>query len=168
MGSFPFSFPAERKLRLSVMLKSLGKVWKMLSPRTRLGIVRMTQPKFTVSVGAVIVNENREVLLLNHVLRPLSGWGLPGGFIDRGEQPEDAIRREMREETGIELADLKMFRVRTVRSHIEILFTATPVGEPRVMSREILDLGWFTLDTVPEGFAIAQRFIIQKVLEPEI
>lgn len=128
----------------------------------------MAQHKFTVSVGAIIINEDREVLLLNHVLRPLSGWGLPGGFIDQREQPEDAIRREMREETGIELGNLKMFRVRTIRSHIEILFTATPFGEPEVMSREILDLGWFTLENMPEGFSIAQRFIIQKVLNPEI
>jgi 8-oxo-dGTP diphosphatase len=151
-----------------MLRKGVGKVWKVLPPGVRLRLVRMSQRKFTVSVGAIIVNEDREVLLLNHVLRPLSGWGLPGGFINRGEQPEDAIRREMREEIGIELGDLKMFRVRTIRSHVEILFTATPVGSPQVMSREILDLGWFTLDTVPEGFSIAQRFIIQKVLNPEI
>ena len=80
----------------------IGFAWKILPPWLRLKIIRTTQQKFTVSAAAIITNDNGEVLLLNHVLRPFSGWGLPGGFLGAGEQPEEAIRREIREETGIE------------------------------------------------------------------
>ena len=134
----------------------------------RKSLTRLTQQKFTVSAAVVILNARNEVLLLNHVLRPFSGWGLPGGFIDRGEQPEAAIRREIREETGIELDDLRMLEVRVLGAHVEMLFAATSTGEATVQSREILSLGWFDVDGVPEDFSTAQHRLIKKVLNGEI
>ena len=127
-------------------------------------IIRATQQKFTVSAAAIITNDNGEVLLLNHVLRPFSGWGLPGGFLGAGEQPEEAIRREIREETGIELERLRMFRIRTLERHVEILFVAIADGEPAVKSREILELGWFAVGAMPAGLPRAQAALIKVVL----
>ncbi len=106
-------------------------------------------------------------MILNHVLRPYSGWGLPGGFIDHGESPENAVRRELKEETGIDLADLKLFRVRIVGKHVEILFTAVAVGQPKVMSREIIELGWFAVDNLPNGLSRSQVNTIKEVLTNE-
>jgi NUDIX domain len=69
------------------MLKKLvGKIWRKTPHFIRLRIIRLSQTKFTVSVGAVVLNEKGEILLLDHVLRPASGWGIPGGFINGGEQ----------------------------------------------------------------------------------
>ena len=150
-----------------MLRKRIGFAWKILPPWLRLRIIRATQQKFTVSAAAIILNERREVLLLNHVLRPFSGWGLPGGFLTGGEQPEEAIRREIREETGIELGDLRMFRIRTLERHVEMLFTATAVGEPVVRSREILELGYFDVDSMPENMSGAQKRLIEKVLRGE-
>jgi 8-oxo-dGTP diphosphatase len=115
----------------------------------------------------VIVDGNRQVLLLKHVIRPGTGWGLPGGFIDRGEQPEDAIRREIEEETGLGLIDLEPLRIRIVGTHIEFLFTAKPKGEATVGSREILELGWFDAGELPAGLSLAQAEIIRQVLGGE-
>ena len=128
----------------------------------------MAQQKFTVSAAVVILNARNEVLLLNHVLRPYSGWGLPGGFLDRGEQPSEAIRREIREEVGIELDDLRMLSVRVLGTHVETLFAATSTGTATVRSREIMGLGWFEVDAVPEYFSPAQHRLIKKVLDGEI
>src|SRR5688572_25621583 len=115
----------------------LGPLWLRLPPWARMFFIRRTQPTFTVSAAAVVLNGKGEVLLLNHILRPGGGWGLPGGFLDAGEQPDDALRRELMEETGIELSELKMFRVRTLGRHIEILFSARTDSDPEVKSREI-------------------------------
>lgn len=145
----------------------IGFAWKMLPPWLRLKIIRATQQKFTVSAAAIITNDNGKVLLLNHVLRPFSGWGLPGGFLGSGEQPEEAIRREIREETGIELERLRLFRIRTLKRHIEMMFVATADGEPLVKSREILELGWFQIDQLPEGTPRAQAELIKVVLSGE-
>src|SRR5262245_37487456 len=117
-----------------MLKRAVSRVWKLLSPGMRAKLVRSTQSSFTVSAAAIITNEEGKVLLLNHVLRPDSGWGYPGGFINRGEQAEDAVRREVLEETGIELSELRLRQVLTSSSgrHIEILFTAVAVGEPEV------------------------------------
>lgn len=130
----------------------------------RLKIIRATQQKFTVSAAAVITNAEGKVLLLNHVLRPYSGWGLPGGFLTNAEQPEDAIEREIREETGLEMENLKMFRVRTIGRHVEFLFRADAAGEATVHSREILELGWFGVKELPEGLPKSQKDVIRQLL----
>jgi mutator protein MutT len=150
------------------MLKKLIKlIWGNLNSAARLKIIRATQKKFTVSVAAVIVNENEEVLLLNHVLRSDLSWGIPGGFIEYGEQPEAAVRREISEETGLELENIKLIRLRTAHRHVEILFRATPVGRAKVQSLEINELGWFKVDELPEKMTLVQKQIIEKVLNCE-
>lgn len=148
-----------------MLRKEIGFAWKILPSWLRLRIIRVTQQSFTVSAAAIITNPEGEVLLLNHLLRPYSGWGLPGGFLTAAEQPEAAIRRELREETGIELENLKMFSVRTIGRHVEILFRADGVGEATVQSREILEVGWFDLDRLPEHLPASQKNVIRQVLQ---
>ena len=57
--------------------------------------MRLTHARFTVTAGGLIFNDAGEILLLKHRFRAGSGWGLPGGFIEAGEQPIDALRREL-------------------------------------------------------------------------
>ena len=99
-----------------MLQKLFGKIWR-ISPRLfRVYLVRLTQPTFTVSVGAVVTNEEEKVLLLDHVFRPSpSGWGIPGGFVNENEQPEEALRRELCEEIGLQIESLEMVSVRTAR-----------------------------------------------------
>ena len=149
---------------MKMLRKQIGFAWKSLPPWLRLRIVRSTQQKFTVSAAAVISNREGKVLLLDHLLRPFSGWGLPGGFLTAKEQPEEAIRRELLEETGLELDDLEMFRIRTIGRHVEILFTATADGEARVQSHEIVGFGWFGIDELPNGLPRSQQEVIREVL----
>ncbi len=150
------------------MLKKFVKfIWGKLNPALRLKVVRAAQKKFTASAAAIIINENDEVLLLNHVLRSDLSWGIPGGFLEHGEQPETAVRREIREETGLELKNIKMIRVRTLKHHIEILFRANPIGTARVQSLEINELGWFKITEMPEKMSIAQKQIIESVINSE-
>lgn len=144
-----------------------GVVWKKLPFGLRSRIIRATQARFTVSAAVVIVNEGDKVLLLEHRIRPASGWGLPGGFLEHGEQPDEGIRREIREETGLELLDLKMLRVRTVGTHLEILFRARANGSPEVKSREIKSLDWFAAGELPRSMNNAQRTFIEQVLSGE-
>ncbi len=145
--------------------KIIGIIWKKITPGVRLKIIRLTQQKFTVSVAAIVTNEKGEVLLLDHVLRPFSNWGIPGGFIEAGEQPEKAVSREIREETGLELKNIRLLRVRTANRHVEILFRAEATGEARVKSREINAAAWFRVENMPEELNQKQKSDILELLE---
>ena len=136
-----------------MLKKAIRRLWRLISPDTRAWLVRSTQTSFTVSAAAIISNEKEEVLLLNHVLRPFSGWGFPGGFLNKGEQADDAICREIREEIGIEISHLKLYTIRTIGTHIEILFFARANGEPKVGSAEIIDFKWYSPLEVPDEVA---------------
>lgn len=147
-----------------MLKKIVGKIWRMLPYKAKRVLVRATQISFTVSVGAVVLNDKNEILLLDHVLRPASGWGIPGGFIEFDEQPHEAVKREIFEETGLELEDVRICLTRTSEYHVEILFIARGNGEATVKSREINGLGWFKIDEMPPEMSRSQRKIIEKVL----
>lgn len=142
--------------------------WQWLPVGVRVRAARATQQKFTVSTTAIIINPEDKVLLLEHVLRPGSGWALPGGFLNAGEQPKDGMIREIREEAGLELTNVRAYFARADRRHIEIFFTAEPVSEAKVNSREIMDLGWFTLAELPKGMSSMQRDLIAEVLAGKV
>ena len=64
-----------------------------------------------VGVGALILRRGR-ILLAQRGKEPLKGWwSLPGGALELGESLEDAVRREVLEETGLEVECVKLFEV---------------------------------------------------------
>lgn len=127
------------------------------------------QRKFTVSVAAIITNPEGKVLLVEHILRPRSSrWGIPGGFIKPCEQPEEAICREILEETGLQPENIKMIRVRTFYRHVEILFRAEGNGNAEVKSHEITSAGWFDVDEMPAEMSEIQKSLVKKVLHCEV
>src|ERR1044072_9094541 len=136
------------------MLKSLvARVWRG-SPRfvKRAG-VWLTQPRFAVTAGAVVSDEGGRVLLLRHLLRRGSGWGVPGGFLIKGEQPEEAVRRELREETGLELYSVELAFVRSLAHvrQIEVIFRCrmrAAALEGLQKSFEIDHAEWFARDEI--------------------
>jgi ADP-ribose pyrophosphatase YjhB (NUDIX family) len=144
----------------------LGAVWRRLPGRIRRRLVRTGQRRFTVTAGAIIVDDDGRVLLLEHVFRPDSGWGLPGGFLNKGEQPETALRREMREEIGVDLEGVEMLFARTLPRprQIEIYFKAKAIGNPQPCSFEIRKAEWFTIDNLPAELSKDQRRLIQRAL----
>lgn len=60
------------------------------------------------AVGALIVNQDQQLLLVRRARDPGKGlWGLPGGFVDRGETVEGALAREVMEETQLEILEAR-------------------------------------------------------------
>jgi 8-oxo-dGTP diphosphatase len=149
-----------------MLTEILGAVWRRLPGSIRRRLVRTGQGRFTVTAGAIIFDDESRVLLLEHVFRPDGGWGIPGGFLSKGEQPETALRREMREEIGIELEQVEILFARTLPRprQIEIYFRARAVGTPQPCSFEIRTAGWFQIENLPAELSKDQRRLIQRAL----
>jgi ADP-ribose pyrophosphatase YjhB (NUDIX family) len=152
------------------MLKDLlAKVWRGSPAGVRRLGVWLAEPRFTVTAGAVVVDAEGRVLLLKHTFRKGSGWGIPGGFMEKGEQPEAAIRRELREEAGLEVEDARLVNVRslTATQQIEILFHARArrAGDARAVSAEVSVAAWFERDALPPELSKDQRRLIALALE---
>ena len=145
-----------------------GGLWLAIPSWLRRFFIRRFQSTFTVSAAAVVVNDDGKVLILHHLLRPKTGWGLPGGFIDAGEQPHQAIARELIEETGITLKEIRMLHLKTLGRHVEILFAAKANEPGEIRSSEIDHLGWYAFDEIPERLPSDQRRIVERVLSGEI
>src|SRR3954454_22546672 len=69
----------------------------------RYALLRRLNPSYMVGTVALIRNPQGELMLLEHTYRKIAPWGLPGGWIQANEVLEEALRRELREETGMEV-----------------------------------------------------------------
>lgn len=144
----------------------LGAIWRRAPRAVRRWTVRLSHPRFAVTAGALITDASGRVLLLKHRFRPGAGWGMPGGFIEAGEQPEEALRRELREEVGLEVEKLKLFTTRAFKTpnQIEIVFTARAVGDTNQLSFEIQKAAWFYPGDLPAELSKDQAQLIKGAL----
>ncbi len=142
-------------------------VWKRLPAGLRRWSVRASNAKFTVTAAGIIVNNEGKVLLIKHRFRAGSGWGIPGGFLEAGEQADAALRRELREEIGLELEQLRIFTARTFKrqNQIEVVFLAKASGEPQPGSIEVERVEWFSPESLPDALPSDQKKLIGSALQ---
>ena len=101
----------------------------------------------------MLVTKGNQVLLQRNSHYRTSNWSLVAGFVDPGENLEEAVRREIREESSVEVKDLRYVRSQTwpFPSNIMIGFRAEYVsGELRPDGEEVLASRWFDRDALPE------------------
>ena len=102
-----------------------------------------------VSVAALVTNEKNEILL---VKSPWRGWEYPGGLIEPGESFEAALKREIREESGVEVEITGFVGIckNVERNIVNIDFTARYIGGTLTTSEESTEVGWFTPEQAME------------------
>jgi NAD+ diphosphatase len=120
---------------------------------------------------ALCVDERGRVLLGRRANEPFKGlWDLPGGFLDEGEHPFDALRRELLEETGLEVEPLEFVGVWMDRypykthtaSTLNLYWTARVLAGSQEAADDVAELAWFAPDELPAEDELA--FHIADVL----
>lgn len=112
-----------------------------------------------VGVGGVVVHRNR-VLLIRRRGEPLKGeWSIPGGVLELGEELAEGVRRELKEETGLEVEPLEVLVVfdrimregRRVRFHFVIVDYACRLKRGRLEpASDVLDARWVRREDLPK------------------
>ena len=124
------------------------------------GLVVYARP--TPAVCALIVDDTGRVLLGRRAVEPAAGrWDILGGFMEEDEQPLDALRRELREELGLEIEPLEFVAAvgdrygDEERATLNLCWTARVVGGELDLSEELAEARWFAPDELPEGDELA-------------
>jgi ADP-ribose pyrophosphatase YjhB (NUDIX family) len=108
---------------------------------------------------AVCFDARGRVLLGRRAVDPGAGlWDLPGGFLHEDEHPLDALRREIREETALEIEPLGFLgfwlEPYDGRIVLALTWTARASGEPRA-GDDLVELHWFEPDALPDARELA-------------
>jgi ADP-ribose pyrophosphatase YjhB (NUDIX family) len=133
-------------------------------------------PLLMVGAATLVTDEQARLLLLK---RADSGcWGPPGGAVEPGEEVESAARREVREETGLELDNLTLFGVFSGAEffyrypngdevhNVTIVYLARPASTQVRLNAEHTEWGWFTPAQIPADLSPPIRPVIERFLRP--
>src|SRR3989339_175624 len=141
-----------------------------------------------VTVNAIVVKNNQVLLGKRGTLngKPIleSGkWGLLGGFFGRDENLIQAVKREVMEESGWEINNLKLFKINDNpnrphedRQNVDIIFIANAVKQTKTSDEEVSKLQWFDLDKLPpkeeiafdhgENLELYKKYLKEKFILP--
>jgi len=121
---------------------------------------------------AFIQNSKGQILMQQRTY-PYGKWGLPEGLMELGESTEETVRREISEETGLQLGRLHLFGVYSGKNYLciaqngdefyvvtTVYTTAEYYGEVSVNDNESLALEWLDIHNLPENIARTHKEII--------
>ncbi len=124
-----------------------------------------TTPGNPLPTVDVIIEVEGGIILIKRK-NPPPGWAIPGGFVDYGESLEDAVCREAKEETGLDIDIVRQFHTysdpgRDPRHHtVSTIFIATASGKPRA-GDDAKEAEIFTRDNLPKDIAFDHRQILE-------
>jgi ADP-ribose pyrophosphatase YjhB (NUDIX family) len=112
-----------------------------------------------------IIIELPDGIVLIERKNPPHGWAIPGGFIDYGESAERAAIREAKEETGLDIKEIRQFHTysdphRDPRHHtLSVVFIAKAEGTPQARD-DAASIGVFSQNTLPSDLAFDHAQIL--------
>jgi 8-oxo-dGTP diphosphatase len=113
-----------------------------------------------------LVEQGGRILLGRRAFDPSAGrWDLPGGFLDEGEHPLDGLRRELREETGLEIEPGEFLGTwieeYAGRKVLALTWLVRPVAGEPVAADDLVELRWFGPDELPAPDELAFETFVE-------
>lgn len=146
---------------------ALPRLWRAV-PGAQWRLMHLTQPTFLVGVSALLRTDEGQILLVRNAFWPAGQqWGMPTGYLERGESLTQSVTRELREEIGGGTVEgLRVLDMSTgYRMRVEVLVEGTvrdlPSREDHE-SLEVLDHRLATMETLPEGLHRGHREKLAK------
>ncbi|MFD1739214.1 NUDIX hydrolase [Bacillus salitolerans] len=104
----------------------------------------MKPPKHIVSAASIVMNNKNEILLIKG---PRRGWEMPGGQVEEGESLKEAVIRETKEESGIDIEVIKFCGIfqNVDQSICNTLFLGKAIGGEPTTSSESIEVGYFPI-----------------------
>jgi 8-oxo-dGTP diphosphatase len=104
-----------------------------------------------LQIADAIIIENNKLLLVQQAKKSAYGlWSFPGGKIEEGESPLEAVHREVEEELGIKptsVSALKCHELTTPTAELELYMFLIEIDDSIILKKdELLNYGWFSLD----------------------
>jgi len=145
-----------------VLFKLLAKIYNALPVRWQRRLLDRTQHRFLVGVVGLGVDKDGHVLLARHRFGAPQ-WRFLGGFLDARERIEDALVREIREETGLEIEVGPILEASPGYrwQRVELVYAYRPVGGVQRLTEEVIELRAFDQADLPEVRA-DQRGMIER------
>ena len=132
-------------------MKYLLKIWRVLPLRIQIILSRIIRPLFQVFAAGVIFNQDNKILLVKSTYQRFHPWGLPGGSLDYGESPEDAVKREVWEETGLIVEINRFLLVKTWSpDRVGMYYLCEITGGEIHPTDEVSEADYFSLDDLPD------------------
>ncbi len=133
----------------------------------------VVRPRYQVAVAAYIFDGEGKLLLCRHTYRRDYPWGLPGGDLQPGEDPAEAVRREVREETGLRVRDARLLFVENSSGcrHVGLVYLCSGVSGEFAANEEISRIQYFDVDALPELWpdeAAAVRRVLKILAEESV
>lgn len=108
---------------------------------------------------ALVIRQNK-ILLARRGMEPNKGaWDFPGGFIEKGEHPEDAMKRELSEELNQTPETLRFFGFypdtygEEAAPILNIAYLCEGISDIKTADDEMYEFTWFYLETLPDNLA---------------
>ncbi|HEV2126259.1 MAG TPA: NUDIX hydrolase [Chloroflexota bacterium] len=148
------------------LLPHLAPLWRRLPQGLQWFTLWLVNAKFTVGVSGVVLDDGGRVLLLKHTFRRRYPWGLVSGWVKQGESLQEALHREIREETTLRVFVERLLVVRTDRFglFLEAVFLCRFAGGTFEPSNEITEARWCDVDLLPEGIHPHHRPMIRRAI----
>jgi ADP-ribose pyrophosphatase YjhB (NUDIX family) len=141
-------------------------IWRYLPLPVRKLAIRVLYPRFPVGAIAIVRDEAGRVLLVRQTYhRERALWGVPGGWLGRGETPREAAVRETFEETGVQVIPSRVLSVGSgPYGEISLAYECRIVGAANFRPSDETDqIGYFALSALPAMSIDTRRMLEQAI-----